>query len=231
MTKILFKKYKLIIFTMLIVFCTINVAKANSCTSTEKKYLINESKKIEIIPYLDDEYNPMHKYVYNVHITNFSNNFYVKDSKNNRFEFDKSYSDDLVFGLYNPGEEVTFTIYGAYDGICSDVKLNTIKVKFDYYNDYSTLKECEGIEEFYLCHRGYSGKIESKEWFLEQVDKYKKGEIENIEIDEEEKNILEEFFSNKMVRVLIASGILIVVLIFISIYTDSKKKIKINLNK
>lgn len=227
-----FKNYKIVIFTMIIVFFTIIKVDAETCTSTKKNDLIKEAKNIEIIPYLNEEYNPMHKYFYSVYLTNFSKDVYVLDSNNNRFEYDESYTSDSVFGLYKPGEEVTFKVYGAYGGTCSDVRLTTVRVSFDYYNDYSTFEECKGIEEFYLCKRNYSGEIESEEWFLKQVDKYKKGEIENIEIEETEKNnIIKEFFSNKIIQITLVIVFLLILFIATRIYINSKKKIRIDTNK
>ena len=227
-----FKKYKLVIFTIITIILLIGKVDAATCSSEEKNNLIKLSKNIEFISYLDEDYNPMHQYFYNVYITNFSNEVYVMDSKGNRFEYEESYSDNHLFGLYNPGETVTFKIYGAYGGSCPDVSLTTYVVKFDYYNDYSTYKECEGIGEFYLCKRNYSGTIESEEWFLEQIDKYKKGEIENIEIEEEkEQNVIKEFFSNKVVQISLVLVFLFIVFIATRIYINSKKKIKIDIKR
>ena len=185
-----FKKYKLVIFTIITIFLLTIKVDAATCSSEEKNNLIKLSKNIEIIPYLDEDYNPMHQYFYNVNITNFSKEVYIIDSKGNRFEYEESYDDDYLFGLYNPGETVTFKAYGAYGGNCPDIILTTFLVKFDYYNDYSTYKECEGIGEFYLCKRNYSGTIESEEWFLEQIDKYKKVLKETLNINDDNSIIL-----------------------------------------
>jgi hypothetical protein len=227
-----FKKYKLVIFTIITIFLLTIKVDAATCSSEEKNNLIKLSKNIEIIPYLDEDYNPMHQYFYSVNITNFSKEVYVIDSKGNRFEYEESYNDDYLFGLYKPGETVTFKAYGAYGGNCPDTILTTFLVKFDYYNDYSTYKECEGIGEFYLCKRNYSGTIESEEWFLNQIDKYKKGEIENIDIEpKEEKNVIKEFFSNKVVQISLVLVFLFIVFIATRIYIKSKTKIKIDIKK
>ncbi len=227
------KKYKIIILTLIIIFLSSIKVEASTCTNTQKNKLVTEAKNIEIIPYFNDDYNPMHEYFYNVNITNFSKNVYIVDSNNNRFEYEESYNSDSVFGVYKPGDRITFKIYGAYDGDCSDQLLVTLKVDFEHYNDYSTFKECEGIEEFYLCKRNYSGKIESKEWFLEQIDKYKKGEIKNIDPEKkiEEKNFFYEFFNNKIVQFVIVIIILIIVYALSRSYINSKKRVKLNMPK
>ena len=227
------EKSKIIIFTLIIIFLSTIKVEASTCTGAQKNKLVKEAKNIEIIPYFDDEYNPMHEYFYNVNITNFSKNVYIVDSNNNRFEYEGSYDSDSVFGMYKPGSRITFKIYGAYDSECSEQLLVTLKVDFEYYNDYSTFEECTGIEDFYLCKRNYSGKIESKEWFLEQIDKYKKGEIENVDPDqkEEKQNFFYEFFNNKIVQFVTVIIILIIVYFLSRSYVNSKKRIKIKIPK
>mgnify|MGYP003304672896 CR=1 FL=1 len=114
-----------------------SLMRAEKDSEDTKSRANKEAKNIEIIPYFDEDYNPMHEYFYNVNITNFSKNVYIVDSNNNRFEYEGSYNNDSVFGVYKPGDRITFKIYGAYDGDCSDQLLVTLKVDFDYYNDYS----------------------------------------------------------------------------------------------
>lgn len=229
-----FSKYKVFIMIITIIFLAVNKVDAASCTSTEKNNLIKEAKNVEIVPYLDEEYNPLHEYKYNVYITNFSNKFYVIDSKNNRFEYDGSYTNDSVFGMYEPGEKITFKIYGAYGEKCSDILLTNTTIRFDYYNDYSNYEECKGIEEFYLCKRNYSGEIKSEEWFLSQVKGYKEGTVENIEIEEKTEkeesfldNLTAYFKENKIVSITLIIVIVAIVILLIINLRNKRKKVKV----
>jgi len=220
------KNNKIIVIVMIIMFFAFTNVDADSCSGKTKNNLINEGNKIEFIPVLNDEYNPMHEYSYKVNITNLSEKFYILDSNGNRYEYEESYNDDSVFGMYKPGSEITLNVYGSYESDCEDEILTTRRIRFDYYNDYSTYKECEGIEEFYLCKRNYSGKIESEEWFLNQVKGYKDGIVENIPVEEEVET--DENLINKELVIVIVVILLIGIVIFIIVLKiKSSKKIKI----
>jgi len=224
--------YSLTIFLIITVLSVTNV-NASNCSKEEKKNLKQEASSVEVLPYLDDEFNPLHKYYYSLNLINFSDKFYIKDSLGNRFEFSDEHKEDSRYGLYTPGTKVTIYIYAAYGETCSDELLKTYKINFEHYNDYSAYEECKGIEEFYLCKRNYKGKIESEEWFLKQVDAYKKGQIENIEEkpNKEEKwfDIIKEKIENNKEYIFAIVFILIVIAIYMIIKRN--KRLKINLNK
>lgn len=229
------KYHKIIIVSIIIMLFVFIKVDADSCSGKTKTNLINEASNIEFIPVLDDEYDPLHTYYYGVNITNLSEKFYILDSNNNRFEFDESYSNDSVFGVYSPGDNIIFKVYGGYEQTCEDVLLTTYKVKFDYYNDYSTYDECKGIEEFYLCKRNYSGKIESEEWFLDQVNGYKEGTVDNIIIDDStiKGNFIEKIVTflqkNPIVIILIIIFVIAIITLVVTVIIKSRKKIKIDL--
>lgn len=213
------------IMLIVIMFCCVSKVNADTCSTTEKKDLIKSAKNIEIIAYLDEEYNPYHEYNYNVYLTNFTSDYYIIDSLGNRFEYEQSYTDDSVFGVYEPGSKVSFKIYGSYDGKCPNVLLTTSSIKFDYYNDYSTRKECEGIEEFYLCKRNYSGDIESEEWFLSQIEGYKNGTVDNVEdIEDDDESFLSKY---KAIVIILIVVVIIALILLIVHFIKNRNKIKI----
>ena len=226
------KRIKKILIVFVIMFLFVSKVEADTCTKTEKNTLTKSAKTIEIIPYLDDEYDPFHSYKYNVYITNLTKDYYIVDSNGNRFEYSNDYTSDTVFGNYEQGSKVSFKIYGAYDGVCPDVLLATKTIRFDYYNDYSTFEECEGIEEFKLCQRNYSGEIESKEWFLEQVEKYKAGLIENPDPGEEKLTLFEKIIEFLKENVVVTIGIVVAfvigLILLIRKLIQNKKKIKVD---
>ena len=226
------EKIKKILIVFVIMFLFVVKVDADTCTKTEKNTLTRNAKAIEFIPYMDDEYNPFHSYKYNVYITNLTKDFYIIDSNGYRFEYDNSYSSDSLYGIYTPGSKVSFKIYGAYNGVCSEVLLATKTIIFDYYNDYSTYEECEGIEEFKLCQRTYSGKIESEEWFLDQVEQYKAGLVENPEPVEEKltffESVIKFFKENVIVTVGLVIAIVAGIVFFIYKLVQNKKKIKVD---
>ena len=226
------KRIKKILIVFVIMFLFVSKVEADTCTKTEKNTLTKSAKTIEIIPYLNDEYDPFHNYKYNVYITNLTKDYYIVDSNGNRFEYGSDYTADTVFGRYEQGSKVSFKIYGAYEGVCPDVLLATKTIRFDYYNDYSTFEECEGIEEFKLCQRNYSGKIESDEWFYDQVEKYKAGLIENPDPGEKEltffEKIIEFLKENVVVSIALIVAVITGVVFLIYKIIQNKKKIKVD---
>ena len=174
------KKNLLIIILILVIsFFKIEV-EAASCTTEEKKALKQEAQAIEIIAILDSEEDVWHEHFYGVNFTNWSDKFYILDSKGTTYEYYSSYTPESIYGQYQPGSIVTFKIYGAVGKKCAFEHLSTIRVTFDHYNEYYLSPLCEGIEEFELCKKNYSGKIQSAEWFEEQIKKYKESLEEKI---------------------------------------------------
>lgn len=228
-----FKKYKLVIISLIIIVLSIVKVDAATCSTEEKKELKIEANAIEFISSLDETPNPLNIYEYSINITNFSEKFYIIDSTGNRYEYTDEHTDDTIYGVYEPGTTITLYIYGAYNKTCSDELLVTKKISFDYFNYYSNYEECKGIEEFYLCNRTYSGEIESEEWFLQQIEGYRNGTIENIEIEEnqEETTLLDLIKNNPMITVIIILIIVALIAFIIVKIKKNKSKIKVDLTK
>ena len=227
------KKNLLIIILILVIsFFKIEV-EAASCTTEEKKALKQEAQAIEIIPNLDSDASPNHQYFYSVTFTNFNNKFYIIDSDDHRYEYSSDHTSDKLYGTYAPGRVITFRVYGAMGGNCAFELLSTVRVTFEHYNDYYLSPLCEGIEEFSLCQRNYSGKIESESWFVEQVEKYK-ASLEKQEEPEKDKNIIEEITKylakNSYIIVITIVVILLIIVIVVIKIKENKKKIKVNLD-
>ncbi len=227
------KKNLLIVILILIIsFYKINV-EAASCTTEEKKALKQEAQAIEIIANLDSEESPIHEHYYTISFNNWSNKFYIEDSKGAIYQMNPGHTPEKLYGNYAPGSVITFKVYGAYKHTCAYTLLATIRVTFPYYNDYYLSPLCEGIEEFNLCQRTYSGKIESEAWFEEQIKKYK-ASLEKQEEPKEEKNIIEEITKylseNPYIIVIAIVVIILIIVIIVRNIKANKKKIKVNLD-
>lgn len=227
------KKNLLIIILILVIsFCKVNV-EAASCTTDEKNALKQEAKMIEIITNLDSEENPLHEHYYSITFNNWNEKFYIEDSKGTIYQMMPGHTPDKLYGIYFPGSVITFKVYGAYKQTCAYTLLATIRVTFPHYNDYYLSPLCEGIEEYSLCQRTYSGKIESEAWFEEQIKKYK-ASLEKKEEPKEEKNIIEEITKylseNPYIIVITIVVILLTVIIIIKNIKSNKNKIKVNLD-
>ena len=205
------KKIFLNILTIFLILLSVKV-EATTCTTEEEKNLKYEADAIEITAVLDDEYNPYHEYYYSVNISNFSDKFYIMDSGDKVYKYFEDYTSDSLYGLYNPGKTIVFRIYGAPNKTCEYVLLKTIRINLDYYNDYSTYPECEGIEDFALCQRNYSGTIRSDEWFYKKIEEYKNGTVEEELIIKPKKKS-----SSEKIKIFIQEHMPLIFLIFITI--------------
>ena len=231
------KLSKHIIRTLIIVFFVFfktDIANADNCSTAKIKELKKEAAKIEFVYNLVDEYNPYNEYKYTMNFINFNEKFYIIDSNDREFYYSKSYTNDSTFGNYSPGSRVTFKIYGAYGTTCQDKLIRTAKIALPHYNPYSRYEECKGIEEFKLCKRNYSGKIESEKWFLEKVKEYKESKNKETQDHEEEKNffqkIMEFFVENPIIIFGVIFVAIIAIALFIIRYLKNRKNIKIDLN-
>ncbi|MBE6150947.1 MAG: hypothetical protein E7162_03955 [Firmicutes bacterium] len=227
------KKNLLIIILILVIsFFKIEV-EAASCTTEEKKALKQEAQAIEIIANLDSEESPIHEHYYTISFNNWSNKFYIEDSKGTIYQMTPGHTSEKKYGNYAPGSVITFKVYGAYKQTCAYTLMATIRVTFPHYNDYYLSPLCEGIEEYALCQRTYSGKIESEAWFEEQIKKYK-ASLEKQEEPEKETNIIDEITKylseNPYIIVIAIVVILLIIVIVIRSIKTNKNKIKVNLD-
>lgn len=231
------KMRQLIISVLIIVFFVffkINVVSANECPTATLKKLKQEANQMSFIYNLVDEYNSDEVYTYTMNFVNFNEKFYIVDSNGRKFIYSKDYTADTIFGEYTAGTYITFKIYGAYGTECQDKLLRTVKIALPHYNPYSRYEECKGIEEFKLCKRNYSGKIESEEWFLQKVKEYKESLNQEEEPVVEEKTFFEkvmDFINNNIVLIIIFVAVIVIVLIVLLIrYLKNRKNIKIDIN-
>ena len=176
----------------------------------------------------------MHQYTYSVSFANFTNQFYIEDESGTRFTKNASATSETLYGSYAPGKVVVFKVYGAIGTSCSFEQFATIRVVFPYYNDYYLSPLCEGIEEFALCQRTYSGNIPTQEYFEEEVKKYKESLQQQEQPKEEEKTVVEKIttFVKENPIVIIVAAILVIVIAIAAFKKkkEDKNKIKINLD-
>lgn len=218
------RKNKVFILTLICMLLLFIKVDAASCTTAEKKLLKEKASKIEFVSSFHEEEDGSLSYF--VYVTNFSDDFYIENSRGNHHEYTENYIEN-VFDIQLPGSEITYKVYGAYGKTCSQELLVTRKIKFDYYNSYSTHEACEGIEEFSLCRRNYSGTIESEEWFLKQVEAYK-NQLKEAPQEKKESTILKFIKEYPLIIILFIAIILVIVLLLIRKKKD-KNKIKVDL--
>lgn len=119
------------------------------------------------------------------------------------------------------------TVYSSSETNCANTKLFTAKLTTPYYNYYSDMAICEGIEDFYLCHNYLSVESVGFEEFIELAQKYKKGKVDKTgeELPEkpvEKKGFLDFIKDNK--GIVIITVILVIAVGGLVTYTVIKKQ-------
>jgi len=230
------KKYKLfkLIAILFCFFVITNVYDVHaSCTNKELNTLKQLASNIKFSYELyDDTYNENHTYYFNILVANFGKEFYFVDMDGMEFRYMQNLEVDGSRNLRVVDEGILYSleVYTSNETSCPNTKIVTKKIEIPYYNDYSQREECDGIEEFSLCQKYYDGYIESEEYFLKQVNKYKNGEIEN---PVEKQNIIDailEFVLNNLIIVIPVVAVLIFIIVLITIrIRKNKKKVKIKI--
>ncbi len=226
---------KKILFTLSFIFIlllTVPNVKAATCTTKELNNLKQLATNINFSYELyDDTITEDHQYYFNVLAINFIKEFYISDSFGFEYRYDESLNINGIRTLRAALENtrIKFDIYASGNTNCADTKILSKEITLPYFNDYSLREECVGIEDFPLCQRYYSGYIESEEYFLKQVAKYKNDNT-NIKNDNNIWDYIVEFVSNNLVLVVSISGVLLLIIIILVIrYFVNRKKIKIKI--
>lgn len=212
---------KVLLQVLFIFFCFFIVenVSADTCTTTELNtlkqlaYNINFSYELH-----DDTYNENHTYYFDILATNFSDQFYMVDMDGQQFNYMEGLEEEGLRNLrvVNEGIRYRIEIYASNATNCSGTQIMTKEINLPYYNDYSQREECVGIEDFDLCQPYYDGYIESEEYFLEQVEKYKNGEIA-LDTEKEEEGIFDQIINFVSSNLLIVIPVLIVLVLIIVI--------------
>ena len=184
-------------------FLTFIKVDAATCSVQEMNELKQLATNIKFNYELYSEEGYRDNYFFNVYAVNFLDKFFIIFSEGDMY----TYSKDLdingarYLDVFSAGNDLKFYIYASAETNCANRQVAVKEVSLPYFNSYSLREECKGIEEFSLCQRYYNGNIKSEEYFLEQVQKYKK----NGNSSNGNKNILDyivDFISNNLILTL-----------------------------
>lgn len=141
----------------------------------------------------------------------------------------------IIETYFEGGETYEIKFYGGYETDCVEEYVYSKKLQLPKYNPYSEREECIEYEEFPLCNKWYSGDIESDEYFLEQLELYKKSITPSKEPvkEEVEKNIFEKIVDFYMENIAITGPISVIVILVVIIVVVRKiirrrKRIKLD---
>lgn len=212
----------------------IKVEAADICTSSKYTSLKREAYKVELSWEL--KFDEKKNYYFQVNVLNMNENVLLIFN-DTVYEGQKDGAPFLINTPLEGGNTYEFKFYGGYSNPCSEEYLYTKNLNLPKYNKYSELEECIEYEEFPLCNKWYSGDIKDEEYFLEQLEIYKKSlePTQKPEPNIDNRNIFEkiiDFYIDNLIITLpitIALVILIAVIVIIRV-VRSKKRVKINLD-
>lgn len=199
------KKLRITILVLVAFFASVGLVRAE-CDSKESNRLNSLAVNVKV-SYVEDkkkadmsgEFNPpdglseeeLEGYIayityFKVYIANVTEELYVIVT-NNVTKESKTYSyQDAVDGTITFDHEdltvitnYTIDVYASSNTECANTKLTTHYLTTPKYNSYSDSTICEGIENFYLCHKYLAVKAVGFDEFVTLAERYKKGQIDS----------------------------------------------------
>ena len=114
---------------------------------------------------------------FDITLTNIQNDIYFIDYNNNRtYYYSDTYNGRITISGNNSGK-VTYIFY-SNSPECLNEKLNVRYVNLPYYNKYYSYDECQGIEEYSLCHKWINNIYEYND-FKKETDNYRQKKFQN----------------------------------------------------
>lgn len=170
----------------------------------------------------DEENVQIMKSVMNINIVNITKDLYVTvhdsltdKTKTYNYSNTKNGKLTIVQDDLTAVNKYTITVFSSSETNCANTKLFTVNLTTPYYNYFSKMAICEGIEDFYLCHEYLSVTGVPFEKFLDLAEQYKKGKIDNSgeEVEkekEEDKGFLDFVKENKGIVIISIVGVIAV---------------------
>ncbi len=122
----------------------------------------------------------------------------------------------------------TITVYSSSNTNCANTELYTLYLTTPMYNEYSQYRLCDGNEDFYLCNTFLSVPSVDFGRFVELIERYNAGQIddsgEEVEepIDSEEEGFFD--FIQDNLAIVIGVGVAIVVIGGLTVYVIIRKR-------
>lgn len=155
---------------------------------------------------------------FQIKINNMTNDLYVSNSMNEKQYFGNGEITDSY--IYNSGLSLIYTIY-SNDNACKGEALTNKYLSLPYFNNFSTLKECEENPEFKYCKKWSNTTSLQMSDFDKALKEYKKSGKKNETAEEEKMS----WWDSYKYYVYVGSAIAILAIIAgIVIVIDKRKK-------
>lgn len=168
---------------------------------------INEYFKMTILNVTEDLYVTVTN-----DVTNTTNTYRYSDAKDGVITFNWD-NNEVVTNF-------TMKVYGSDESPCKDEELRTIRKQTPRYNDFANRAICEDMKDFYLCEKYTTVENIDESMFINKVEDYAEGKIDdNGESTEEKKDKNLLYYLNEykwyimggLLVIAVGSGIAIVI--------------------
>lgn len=231
------KKVIAIIFVLFLF--TTNVEASSLCSYKEQTELNQKASNVKVSYEIENEViqfedKPANTEFFNISILNVTKELYVivKNNINNeekKLTFQES-NDGIVTFKWDYVDSVTnFTIevYTTESTSCPHTKVKTSYLTTPRYNEYYDREVCQENSDFYLCQKYVTQEEVNESNFLEKLEGYKKGEINNTgdDLTHEEVTLMDRIFNiiNEY-KWFILGGTLIIIISIVLIHQKKTKK-------
>ncbi len=242
-------KFKVLIFTLVLFFASTTYAHA-ACDANELNTLRGVASNVRVSyeemrePLDPSEYTPpdgtssddytAYYTFFRVYITNLTEDIYVEvrnsaTGETTTYTYDQSDNGTITFDW----EEITvmvnytITVYSSSNTNCPDTELYTLYLTTPRFNQYSTYDLCEGAEDFYLCYEYLSVEDVSFGEFVELVERYKAGQIDdgsNVEEPDDGGNGFIAFLGDHYIAIIIIAVVVIAVGVTVTVIIVKKQR-------
>ena len=219
-THLRIKKIKYILFTLVCVFITPLVTRAE-CNYQRQAELSRLASNVQF----SYTYDITTGVDFTLYMTNLTDDIYIVDEFGNVFngagEKSKLYSSNTVSG-FQQGNQVRFEIY-SNDNECKNYLIMNKYVNFPKFNIYSTLDECKQHPSFKYCQIWADTASINYDQFINELN-VSLNTTKTIR-EEAEENIWEEIFNFfKQPHILIVGSILILLLLSVVVWKIIRRK-------
>ena len=225
------KKFKYLILIIFLMIIPTFVNASNICTSSKYNKLKALAYKTDVTYEL--KFDEKHNAYFEVIVLNMSEDLILQY---NSVIYEANDSGRITLeSRFVGGETYELRFYGGYNNSCVEQYVYSKKVKIPNYNIYSERDECIEYEEFPLCNKYYSGRINSEEDFLDALDLYKKSlEKEVVDLNEDNRTIFEKLIDYYIENIIITLPITIIIVLVVGYIIVKKiilrkKRVKVNI--
>ena len=158
------------------------------CAVCSNKEIKNLKSFVNNVTYTYDYYLENEQAFFNVNLYNLTDNLYIIDNYNKRYDYYNTTNGQL--SLYSYQNSVNFTFYSVN---CDNEKIGNINISFPIYNKYYKEGICSDFSEYSWCHK-WTNKVYTYEE-IESLNRKTKDETKIVDEKDNKSDIFDKINS------------------------------------